>query len=131
MKRIVTLLAVLLLAACTDLGILPQDGRYAPNYAGAPNITITISGGQCAVIDWDNYHITDVTTSGHYPKYKYTASSSVYQINASIRFTEQNIFTADIKGSYIDGPVSMIIDNSELPFINISANFQQTKNGSN
>lgn len=132
MKRIVTILAVLLLAACSHKQPAPGTYTYASE-TGTREITII--HGDCVAFNFYDNGGQPVCSAGpfekkgRWPQYVYTFKKGSSDFKITARFTKDGRLEAKLYGQIVSGPNTFHAESPTwLPF---SANFQQTKNGSN
>lgn len=116
MKRIVFFIALCIsLVSCDsndDNDALPVDGQYIAE-TNSMLFSMQLVGGECTgltIFNSGEYfsQTRDVSTSGGYPKYKYTAGSLTFQA----KFSDVDKFNASISGgaSSEDGRTHWVID---------------------
>ena len=133
MKRIVAVLVVALvgLAACTKIDTAQLDGTYR----SAARQEIVIAGGVCVSYQEadSGVLVTGFETSGRYPNFTYVArSQQPASLTIDAHFTSADTFTADVYGVALTGHGGAIATQLQaMQFKRISANFQQTKTGTN
>lgn len=94
------LLQTLFFVSCAESGVAPTDGSYVA-YAEDIVVGIELEDGECVGFDmyvkgerFDYYTPADITTKGHYPRYKY----QINELTIDARFGDISSFEGILDG---------------------------------